>query len=286
MSPPKRHHYVPQMILNGFTDQNGWLHWCRLEQSPPAVRPARPAELFLEKHLYSTVSEGGIKDPAMEKELSQLESEAAAVIGEMIAAARADRPPALSRQQKQVWYLFFLMQWRRAPEAQRSIASDAELSQMLDEALEAVRILVPQRRDEIETLSTPEAKKRIMRNVRVDSLRQLRANVMGVLEKRGITVLRIRRHNKSFIVGSRPVVKITPRGRTDLNDPVVEMWLPIALDVAAGVGLGNGNGNGSISLFFLDNDKPIRQLNCAIASQSSVIASCSPALTRSIVRAR
>lgn len=34
MSVPKRHHYVPQMILNGFTDSDGWLHWCRLRERP------------------------------------------------------------------------------------------------------------------------------------------------------------------------------------------------------------------------------------------------------------
>ena len=121
-----------------------------------------------------------------------------------------------------------------------------------------------------------------MRNVRVDSLKQLSGNVMGVLERRGIGILQVRRPKKSFIVGSRPVVKLTPGGRTDLEDTVVEMWMPIASDVAAGVGLGGGR----ISLFFLDAEKPIRQLNAAIASQSSIIAAASRALVRSVANPR
>lgn len=186
MFTPKRHHYVPQMILNGFTDQRGWLHWCRLEESPLAIRPARPAELFFEKHLYSTVSDAGSKEASMEAELSLLESKAAEVIGAMIAAARAGRPPELSPEQKQVWYLFFLMQWRRTPEAQRWIASDAELSQMLDKTLDELRTRAPHRREEIESLVTWEAKKRIMHNVRVDSLRQLRSTSWEFLRNAGL----------------------------------------------------------------------------------------------------
>lgn len=282
MSFPKHHHFVPEMILNGFTDDAGWLHWCRLNEHPIAIRPARASELFYKKHLYSTVSEAGIKDPAMERQLSGLESAAAEVVSEMIEEARAGRPATFSAAQKHVWYLFLLMQWRRTPETQRAVASDAEVMEMLDEALEELRTELPTRRDKIDALATPEAKARILRNVRVNALGQLSINVMQVLERRGITVLRIQNPKKKFVVGSRPVVKITPRGHTDLNDPIVEMWLPVASDIAAGV----GNAEGGVNLLFLSDDAPIRQLNSAVAAQSSIIAAASPALVRSLANAR
>lgn len=103
-----------------------------------------------------------------------------------------------------------------------------------------------------------------------------------MLERRGITILTVTRPNKRFIIGSRPVVKLTKRGRTDLSDRNVEMWLPIAADVAVGA----GRGDGGISLFHVDDGAVIRHLNLAIASQSRTIAASSATLVRSIANAR
>ncbi|RVD67160.1 hypothetical protein EN751_38275 [Mesorhizobium sp. M4A.F.Ca.ET.029.04.2.1] len=105
---------------------------------------------------------------------------------------------------------------------------------------------------------------------------------MRVLERRGIAILRIVQPKKSFIVGSRPVVKLTAPNRTDLNDPTVEMWLPIASDVAVGA----GQGDGKISLHDTVDERPVRQLNIAIAGQSGTIAAGSAALVKSIANAR
>lgn len=282
MPVPKRHHFVPQMILNGFTDGAGWLHWCRHREARGIIRPARPAELFHKNHLYSTLSATGIKDPAMERALSELESEAVGVIDSIIKQTRQGLVPSLSDQQKQIWHLFFLIQWRRTPETQRFNMSDTDAGAMLDDILEALRAAMPERSDEINALATPQAKTRTIRNVRVQGLLRFSEEVMGVLEQRGIGVLHIQRPNKSFLIGSRPVVKLTTPERSDLNDPAVEMWLPIASDIAVGVGLGDRK----VSLHHLNDDAPIRQLNLAIASQSETIAAGSADLVRSIANAR
>ncbi len=242
----------------------------------------RARELFHKKHLYSTVSESGIKDPAVEHELALLESDAAWVARAILEPTRCGQVPVLSKAQKDIWYWFFLMQWRRTPENQRSCTSDAEASRMIDETLHDMRLIAPDRVDEIAAFSNPEVKARIIRNVRAQSLFGFRANVIDVLERRGIGVIRITRPNKQFIIGSRLVVKLTSFGRSDLNDPKVEMWLPIAADVAVGV----GRGDGGINLFQTENDALIRQLNLAIASQSETIAAGSAALVRSIASAR
>ena len=282
MSVPKRHHFVPQMILNGFTDPDGWLHWCRHHEKPTTIRRARPAELFHKNHLYSTLSESGIKDAAMEHALSVIESEAVGVVQSILQQAREGALPVLSPEHKRIWYLFFLMQWRRTPENQHANTSDADALRMVEEILDRLRTAAPHRRAEIERLATPEAKARTVRNVRVQTLVQFSAEVMDVLERRGIGVLRITKPDKSFIIGSRPVVKLTTPGRTDLNDPAVEMWLPIASDVAVGV----GQGNGAVSLHYVADERPIRQLNLAIMSQSSTIAAGSATLVRSLASAR
>jgi hypothetical protein len=282
MSVPKRHHYVPEMILNGFTDNNGWLHWCRPGVDNNVVRRSRPRELFHEKHLYSTLSEVGIKDPAMELKLSVLEGEAVGVVQAILEQARKGVVPILSSEQKRVWYQFFLMQWRRSPEAQRAVTSDAEAFAMIDDILNDVRRIAPHRKTEIDKLDTQEAKVRILRNVRVDALAKLSSDVMVVLERRGIAVLRITHPNKRFIVGSHPVVKLTMTDCTDLNNTSVELWMPIASDVAVGV----GKGNGDVSLFLATDAVPVRQLNEAIAQQSGTIAAASQVLVRSIASPR
>ena len=46
------------------------------------------------------------------------------------------------------------------------------------------------------------------------------------------------------------------------------MWLPIASDIAVGVGLGGGN----LTFHLVDDERPIHQLNLAIAGQSGTIA--------------
>lgn len=282
MSVPKRHHYVPRMILNGFTDPGGWLHWCRRTDSAGTIRRARPAELFHKKHLYSTLSDSGIKDPAMELALSTLESDAVSVVQDILRQPRANTVPVLSAEQKRVWYEFFLMQWRRTPETQHSSTSDLEAHRMIEEIIDELRVAEPHRVAEIEKFATPETMARTLRNVRVQTLVQFSAEVLSVIERRGIAVLRITKPNKSFIIGSRPVVKLTMPGRTDLNDTAVEMWLPIASDVAVGV----GQGDGGVSLHLAEDSSPVRQLNLSIAKQSEIVAAGSAELVRSITRAR
>jgi hypothetical protein len=282
MTTPKRHHYVPRLILNGFIDGGGWLHWCKLGKGNLVVRRARPSELFIENHLYSTVSQDGIKDPAMEEELSVHESEAGQVVGAILEAARAARCPSLSRGQRHIWYRFFRLQWRRTPEGQRSVISDAHAEAMIRASLDQLRAARPDLQREIDMYGASPAVARTVRNARVEMLRQPSADALSVLERRGMAILRIVDPNKSFIVGSVPIVKLTPPQRSNLDDPVVEMWLPIASDVAVGV----GRGDGGLSLHSTADHRLIRQLNTAIASQSSIIAARSPELVRSLANRR
>src|SRR6266699_2833284 len=68
---PKRHHFVPEVILKRFTDEAGWLHlYSKRDQR---TRRTRPANAFCEGHLYSEIDTEGRKDPRVELELSWLE---------------------------------------------------------------------------------------------------------------------------------------------------------------------------------------------------------------------
>lgn len=266
------------MLLNGFLDAKGWLHWCQLADPTPRVRKARPRELFVRKHLYSIISAAGDKDPSIELGLSKLESGAVPVIRKITEAARSGYCPHLSLAEKRLWYLFFAMQWRRTPETQQAVATDTDILAMFDGAVARLYAALPERTDEIAALDTPEGRQRTLRNIRAETLASFGVDVLRLLEQRGITILRIARPHKSFIVGSRPVVKLAVAGQSDLRNPAVEMWLPVASDIAVGAGAGNG----AMTLRHLEDQSPIRQLNRAIASQSGIIAGASAELIRSL----
>lgn len=282
MTKPKKHHFVPQMLLEGFTDELGWLHWCRQDGEDRKVRPTRPEAIFHQNHLYSIISKDGEKDASIELGLSKLESDAGPVIQKILTSVRTGQVPDLSLDEKRIWYLFFSMQWRRSPELQKAVASEGDIIAMYDEALAELRKAAPHRRDEIDALDNEAARRRTVRNVRAESVAAFGSEVLPVLEQRGIAAVRITKSSKSFIVGSRPVVKLTNPGQTDLRDPAVEMWLPVASDVAIGV----GDGKGGIVYAQVDDDRQIRHINVAIAMQSAIIAGRSPELIASLANRR
>lgn len=279
MSTPKRHHYVPRRLLRNFTDDRGWLHWAEVGGTGE-VRRARPDTLFHANHLYSTVDAEGVKDPQVELILQKLEGKARPILSQLVDAARADRLPDLSEAECRIWYSYFATQWRRTPDTRASVASETSVSAMLEDIIADIKLRFPGRVDEIEALYSPELKARTVRNAWATTLPQEGGAVEAVLAARDILTLRIRVPNKAFVIGSRPVVKITPQGHKDLRDPLCEMWLPIASDVVVGVG------RGATELMYLDDPKPIRQLNLSIAEQSGAIAAHSAALVRSLARAR
>jgi hypothetical protein len=122
------------------------------------------------------------------------------------------------------------MQWRRAPDAYRRTPTFADPVATVREVLVAARERFPGRADDFERLSTLDEVRRMARNSPIDALRRPAPMVRDVLASRGLAIIRITLPQKSFVTASFPVVKLTRPGNTDLRDPEVEMWLPIAHD--------------------------------------------------------
>lgn len=283
MSTPKRHHYVPQLLLNNFTDQDDWLHWCFTSGNDRNPKKARPKEVFAEGHLYSTLSVDGSKDPRIETEfLREMESKAKPVLEHIIEHARSGNVPSLSIAQREIWSVFLLTQWRRTPDRQKSLFTEAEAMAVLEQVIETAVAEAPHRRQEAEQNLTDDVKRLILRNTRIDALALFHPKTLTAISDRGVTVLRIPRGNRAFIIGSNPVVKLTSEGNTDIRRDIAQMWLPIASDVAVGL----GPGRREVTLVDLASDRQIRQLNDAIARQSSAIAGRSPLLISSVTNRR
>ncbi|WP_457811447.1 DUF4238 domain-containing protein [Sinorhizobium meliloti] len=278
MNLPKRHHYVPEMLQKNFIDDEAKLWTFDSRNSAKGVWWSSHENLFLEGHHYSHINTDGTKDPTLEIWFSELEGEAAPVVQKIIAAARRGRCPNLTKNERQTWDFFFYQQWRRVPDLFASLMTAEqhrdEVERLIDELERSGRRLSNQERS---NLLDPTTLKRMRSNVRVASLKTGNENVLAVIGARGLVVGRIDNLRKSFVLGSRPVVKLTLPGLTDLSDTRVEAWLPIASDVIVGVGLYD---RAEILVPF--NTKQTRNQNEATSKQSSQIIGRSKALVESL----
>jgi hypothetical protein len=278
---PKRHHYVPVMLQKRFLDNAGWLHSFTKAQPERGVVRSRPQNLFLKTNLYSEVGADGSRNLEMEFRFSQLETAADPIIEKIVLASRQNELPALSAEEREIWYAFLLAQWKRVPDLHQTVTTDAELSNHLHELLDELHQAKPERQIEIDELRNLETEKRILKNVRVRALATASDKVLSILRKRGLRIVKITQPNKQFVLCSRPVIKLTSPGKTHLLHPECELWLPIANDIAVGL----GKGPGREILMPINSDK-VRKLNLAYVSHSSAFAGSSATLIKSLSRPR
>ncbi len=279
-SGPKRHHFVPKMLQKQFTNVEGGLWTFDHRRPAKGVWCGKMDALLLQGHLYSHVREDGSKETELESWFSQLESETAPIVEKIIMQARTWKQPGLTNTERECWDFFFYQQFRRVPDLYDSLLTaeqhKVQVEKFLDEFDRNVRPLThTERRD----LLDPKTLARAYRNLRVSSLKTGSDNVLSVIAGRGLAVVRIPNPKKSFVLGSRPVLKLTPPQTTDLSDPRVELWLAIAPDVMVGVGpLDQGEVIVDIS------DKNVRLMNESICTQSSQIVGRSKELIASLSR--
>ena len=87
----------------------------------------------------------------------------------------------------------------------------------------------------------------------------------------------IRKKNKSFVIGSRPVLQLFPDSSDSVPRTFVAMWFPLAYDVAVAYGEGEGG------LMEFTKDRELRRFNEGIFRQSQAIAGRSDKLIASLV---
>jgi len=282
VSAPKKHHYVPQMLLRRFCDDANRL-WYYTKKAPHlGIVSGATETIFYENHFY-TLNEGGVRDASLETYFSQLESEANSVIEKISTAAHAGKSPSLTVEEKRVWDQFLYYQWRRTPDSVSSTVNDAEFEEMLAESVgEFEQQFRPITDKEREDILSEAGKKRLRKNAHVKAIGAPSAGVQAALSNLGLVIAVIRKPNKSFVIGSKPVVKLTPPGETRLGHPGVEVWLPVAADVAVGLAPVKGQER----VVTLNDDKWLRDFNAAIHRASTLIAGRSEALISSLVCAR
>ena len=267
---PKRHHFVPKMLLRNFTDKNGFLYFFDKHFKEKCVQKTTPDNFGLVKKLYTLYDEQGNKDNSAEKLFAGLEGKTAKIFKKIINAARKGKKPELTPSEKETLDYYIYCQWGRVPDT-----TDPILNRDLKESDNRYKLI----RD-----MTPEEQEEFKKELRVRSLirgvSEPNEEILRILGDKGLAVLILKKSKKSFVIGTNPVLRI-PMG-IHLADPKAESWLPIAYDVAISPYFPHGTER----LLDKIEDQDIRGFNENILKQSSAIAGRSEELISSLVNSR
>lgn len=278
MNIPKRHHYIPRMLLNRFADSRGIFHVYDKRIPEKGIQTRTSESLFVERHLYTQVNADGAKDVSVETDfLSALEGKANPVIEKIISAAKRGHPINLTPEEKNIWISFFYCQYARVPETTRKIKE--QVRQEVDKDIELLSLFRTFNDSELAFLGSEKTMERIQKNASITSLRETDPEVYEILSEKRICVAVVRnfKPKRSFVIGSNPVLKLSHPGRAHLSDPTVEVWLPLSRDVI--VSPCSGKKDRVISL----RNSHIESLNRSAFDHCDVIAGCSRELIESLV---
>lgn len=273
-NPPKRHHFIPQMMLRHFTDDDGQLWFWRRDFEKGAVKKTGTKHLFAENDLYTLVDADGEKDVALEKFFAKMEGVCAKFIEDLADIIREGATPKLDDGAWDFWGDFFYYHLKRAPGAIDAFAQHLNFDAKIEETFAKVQEVRSQSgRDPDE----PGLKERIYKNAVVMAQRMPPGEeVRKAFREFGLAVYRIIDPKKSFVVGDVPGAAARfslPGGGMSRET----MFIPLTWDIA----VGHLAHSRKVEIVNVDRDQ-VRRMNVASAARSKIIAGRSEALIRSL----
>jgi hypothetical protein len=281
MNEPKRHHSVPEMLQKRFADGRGMLWFFDKDRPELGVRDTSASSLFVRNRQYTLKESDGSRDWSLETRYSELEGEMHVLIDKVVPAVMRGEYPGLAPSERELLYRYIYEQWRRVPELYDKLISDEAFSTMHKATVAEYEKKYPNRAVTAELRSKfadPAYLKAERQRARVLSLSKPSSTALAVMETKGLYFVRTAA-SRSFLIGSVPVVKLTPPGRSELIMPDVELWLAIHPNVAI-VLTGDKSKDGMMSL----PAGQVRYINHTIAKQSEVFAGRDKALVASIAK--
>lgn len=273
-NPPKRHHFIPQMMLRHFADDDGQLWFWRREFEKGAVKKTGTKLLFAENDLYTLVDSNGAKDVALETFFAKMEGVGAKFIDGLAGIIRAGNKPKLDDGAWDFWGDFFYYHLKRTPGAIDAFAEQMNFDAKIEETFAKVQeARVLSGRDPGE----PGLKERIYKNAVVMAQRMPPGEeVRKVFHQFGLAVYRITDPKKSFIVGEVPGAtarfNLPGGGMSDKT-----MFLPLTWDIA----VGHLTHSRKVEIVTVDREQ-VRRMNVASTARSKIIAGRSEALIKSL----
>ncbi len=262
----RRNHSVPRMLLRNFTDKEGKLYFFDRRFEEKRILKTTPDALYRERDLYVVRDEHGNMDGSAEDLFAEFEREAAPVFDKIITAVRCVKEPVLTPLERHVLDRYVYFQWARVPDTTGPI---------LDHTLSRLSLEDP----EISDLS-PRELAEFGKGVNVESLVGVVTKpggwILSYLLSKSLAFVLIRRKNKSFVIGSNPVLQVFPERSGNEPKPFLAMWFPIAYDVAVAYG------EGEEGLMEFTENRELRRFNENVFKQSRGIAGRSDKLIASL----
>ena len=294
---PKRHHYIPLMLLENFCDESGRV-WV---SDGTKTYPTNPKNVFVQAHLYTRSVFGDSHEDAShedflsaiqksseyEDHLSEIESRAAPAVQQIIDQVRQGKCPQLPIELRDAWKRFLISIARRTPESQDRVSSLTGHVDAFYDASEHVANLntypLPDREALYQDDRVLRLKSMVMANVNARFAAgddpHIEIETQKFSRETGLSFVVIRLPRKSFVIGSHGLTMVDRKIPGNLT---AISWLPIAYDIAVGAtALPDRE-----LLSFLDSsnggERVISLMNRATAAMSRTIVGQSEALVRSL----
>ena len=271
---PKRHHFIPQMMLRHFANDEGRLWFWRRDFPAGEARNTSTANLFVEKDLYTYTRGDGSKDTALEEFFAQMEGAGAVFINSLARIVRAGEVPVLTDTSWDFWNRFYFYHLKRTPGAIAAYREAFKFGPMLDAAVvEVKRELREAGGDD----SDPDLDGIMLRNAEVIAQGVPPSpELLEQLKGMGLAVFRIQAKRKSFIIGDVPGAEAPFLQSNGMKSPPM-LFLPLTWDIAVAL-IGGGR---RVEVSTVDRDQ-VRTMNIATAARATTIAGRSEELVNSL----
>jgi hypothetical protein len=270
----KRHHFIPQMMLRHFADNDGQLWFWRRDSAEDGVRKTSTQNLFVEKDLYTFTAANGTKDVALETFFSNLEGAGAQFISNLADIIRREETPKLDDNAWKFWGQFFYYHLKRTPGAIAFFAKQMNWDQRIDNSYQKIKAVRAQTGGNADEQGLRD---KIRQNAIVTAQRaQPSDKVLALFATLGLAIYKVADPVKSFIVGDIPGATAKfrmPNGQW--SHPT--LFLPLTW----GIAVGQLQGGRKVEIIEVDRDQ-VRLMNIATTARSCVIAGRSSALINSL----
>ena len=281
---PRRHHYIPEMLLRNFCDDGGVL-WVGDKKRGKCYKTT-PKNVFVERNLYSNRDHNrGTDSYEYEQALSKIESNAKPAISSVIEQMRGERNPRLALEMDRRLKKFVISMARRTPESQERVfgETDASFEEVFDSVtkgfLKGAGYDVPEQ----DWFDQDPSILKLKRTMKLNHSANFAAGEHHILQEESTRFSRetgwgfalIESPKRSFVIGSHGLTVMQESASLGGN------WLPISHDVAIQVTSSPGRG----FRLCLDNknESIIKSINRTTTSQSDMIVGRSEALIRSLM---
>ena len=282
MNNPKRHHYIPQMLLRRFADDSGKLYWYNKNEG--TVKYSSPKNVFLEKNLYSLNRlDGENSKYEIERQLALLEGDISDLLDEITSCIQYEQTPILAREAKINLLCFLVALSRRTPKAREVILALGQITrrELLDASDQEQRPVSEEIRVRYEDpeKGRGESGDAWRRSIKLAQEDPKSSDLYKLLQTKQMKFGIIQDKENDFIVGSLPFVKLRPE--LILTDEEASICFPVSSKII--ICFGPYSKQDSVLLL---HDAFVKDINRRMFEQSETIAGNSKNLITTVVENR